>query len=454
VSAPALEPTTLPSPRLGWLLLFFIVAFLVVTQFVGYMSRGTSPDAAARKAETELRLSMSQKAVAERLRSIVDSREVVKTAQLREGLLHDLRSDIPRSEYAAAVAAAIAVERGERVPEAALEKLSKSKKPRVQALLETYRANSLTPQEAQALVDRLPDAPFVYKAAKIHALEKAGQKGVRAEFFPRALLLPFLVLAFVAVVLGGLALWIAYGFARNLGKLKPLGHPTGELSPDNADRYAMRASQILLLFFSIGIVFALVFSARQDRWIMPLQMAIVLGLVLLLARVPIYGKKISPRLQGLHTENLGVNVLWGLAGAVANVPLLILTVLVTAPLFSGLPAPEHPSTTELMASRSVLLILSTFFAASVVAPIIEEICFRGTLFPALASVTRSVPAGVVLSSLIFAAIHPTGLPAWAPLAAIGATAAMLTHQTKSLVPAMVMHAVHNSAILIFTLIAF
>jgi membrane protease YdiL (CAAX protease family) len=61
---------------------------------------------------------------------------------------------------------------------------------------------------------------------------------------------------------------------------------------------------------------------------------------------------------------------------------------------------------------------------------------------------------VFFSSLLFAMVHPTGVPAWPALAAIGAMAALLTFQTRSLVPSIVMHAVHNGTLLLLNLLLF
>ena len=78
--------------------------------------------------------------------------------------------------------------------------------------------------------------------------------------------------------------------------------------------------------------------------------------------------------------------------------------------------------------------------------------FRGTMLPAISRVTKSPAWGIVISSFLFAAIHPQGLVLWLSLATVGAMAAMVTYQTKSLVPAIVLHAVHNFAIMMMGLL--
>lgn len=59
---------------------------------------------------------------------------------------------------------------------------------------------------------------------------------------------------------------------------------------------------------------------------------------------------------------------------------------------------------------------------------------------------KSPAIGILATSLLFAAIHPTGIPAWLALATTGAFAAITVHQTGSLVPAIVLHGIHNGMI--------
>jgi membrane protease YdiL (CAAX protease family) len=169
--------------------------------------------------------------------------------------------------------------------------------------------------------------------------------------------------------------------------------------------------------------------------------------VLMLAKLPVFGKYISPRMQGLHADNLGKNIFWGICGFFANIPIAAITLILSMSLMQHLPEPTHPVAEQMAAGVTWTEFFVILMAASVAAPIIEEICFRGTLLPAMASALRSVPWAIILSSLIFAAIHPQGIVMWLPLAGVGAIAAMLTYQTRSLIPAIVLHALHNGVIL-------
>ena len=133
-------------------------------------------------------------------------------------------------------------------------------------------------------------------------------------------------------------------------------------------------------------------------------------------------------------------------------PVFTVIALLSRFIFQFMPSVDHPIVNELHNAANPLTLVALFLGASVQAPIVEETLFRGTLLPAVSRVLKSPAWGIVITSLIFASIHTTGVPSWLPLASIGAMGALLTYQTRSLLPAMVMHAVHNGAMLAVTLI--
>jgi membrane protease YdiL (CAAX protease family) len=56
--------------------------------------------------------------------------------------------------------------------------------------------------------------------------------------------------------------------------------------------------------------------------------------------------------------------------------------------------------------------------------------------------------------LVFAAVHPTGVPAWPALALIGSVMAILVYQRGSLVTSMVFHGVHNLSLVVLMLLMY
>jgi membrane protease YdiL (CAAX protease family) len=97
--------------------------------------------------------------------------------------------------------------------------------------------------------------------------------------------------------------------------------------------------------------------------------------------------------------------------------------------------------------------LATYLLAAVLAPFLEELTFRGLLFPAL---KRHMPwvAAAAVSGLTFAAIHPQGPLLWVSLGTLGVAGAVSAQYTGSLVPAMVMHALNNASVLTLSLVLF
>ena len=84
----------------------------------------------------------------------------------------------------------------------------------------------------------------------------------------------------------------------------------------------------------------------------------------------------------------------------------------------------------------------------VLAPISEEICFRGMLFGGLRTKLPTLPAALV-GGLVFGALHAlTGLSAVPPLIVFGFLLCLLYEKTGSVVPGIVLHMLNNSVALL------
>jgi membrane protease YdiL (CAAX protease family) len=160
---------------------------------------------------------------------------------------------------------------------------------------------------------------------------------------------------------------------------------------------------------------------------------------------------------GLHGGKGLREILWGGVGYSIALPCMgigALLVLVLTALFAGRgEAPSHPAV-EQLAESGILGTLLLFFLACICAPIVEEIFFRGVLYRHLRDVSvGAVPNGVVsflsiafsaiLSSAIFALVHPQGF-LYAPLLGGLAVGFCLIREWRgSLVPGMIAHAITN-----------
>jgi membrane protease YdiL (CAAX protease family) len=84
----------------------------------------------------------------------------------------------------------------------------------------------------------------------------------------------------------------------------------------------------------------------------------------------------------------------------------------------------------------------------VLAPISEEVCFRGMLFGGLREKLPRLGAAL-LSALIFGGLHAlTGVSAVPPLIVFGFVLALLYEKTGSIVPGIVLHMLNNSIALL------
>ncbi|HVT10742.1 MAG TPA: CPBP family intramembrane glutamic endopeptidase [Fimbriimonadaceae bacterium] len=431
----------------GWLLIGGIVFFLIFTQLGAYFNRGDNAEFVRAQLENELRTTIGFESLSgpsgQTERNTL-AKDVVK-----------LKPFVATSPKTAMLYAAIQTELGRPVRPSDIASLRTSKSDVEKAAFEIYGNATLSRQQASSLAKRIPQDGLVGKLVAAQAYAKAGDNGPRQALSGSGGMEAKLI-AGVGVLLFGLlggTLLFAYALLRATGKLEPKGLALGRLSPAEADKVALRCAQIFAAFLFVGIFgsAALAPLVGKDYVEIPIYILII-AIVILLSASPVLGKNLSLKSLGVTKDDLGKHILWGLGAAIANIPILVVVQLISQWVFRGLPTAEHPVTVELTDTNSVWLVLQIVLMAAVAVPFLEEIMFRGTLFPALAGVLKSPFWAGVISSIAFATIHPTGIPAWPGLAAIGGMSCFLAYQTKSLVPSMVMHAANNFAVLVLTLI--
>jgi CAAX protease family protein len=165
------------------------------------------------------------------------------------------------------------------------------------------------------------------------------------------------------------------------------------------------------------------------------QYAIILAVVLLLSR------GIAPQALGLRRPtSWGRAAGWIVAGLVAIWVIgSILNIFLKAGEEQGLVPDAWDS------SRAAPFV-ANFVVVAAVAPVVEELTYRGLGFAALRD-ARGVAAAVVLTAIAFGLAH--GLVVALPVLTIfGAILAWLRWKTGSLYPAIILHAVFNGAALI------
>lgn len=444
-SSPRQEPADRHRPGPGWAFFLLVLVFAIGSQLPDYFNRTREEKERQvyRQVATALKV---QYLSTQSIRAIADGNvPAVDVAETKEMLDPYLAKG---AAQAAALWVATKHTARQKIAAADLVPLEKSKEGYFNSMARVYRAEKLSEPEATALAKELSKG-ISGRIAAVVAYEKAGLADPAARVFSQWELhrMTVFALLLLLVIGAGVLLWIVYGAMRAQGRFKPSGHPVGELSAPDADRFAFKAGVMLLLPFAVPFLLLPFVKKDSGPVVNLVYYAAMIVAVLLIARAPVFGKRFRLRQIGWRKDRLLADAGWGLAAAIANVPILFFVAKISELAFRGLPPPEHPSTVAISNNPSLWTILITLFAASIAAPIIEETMFRGFLVPALSRITGGFVGGWIVGGVAFAAVHPTGIPAWLPLATVGAMAAALNHQTGSLVSSVFMHAFHNLAIL-------
>jgi membrane protease YdiL (CAAX protease family) len=148
------------------------------------------------------------------------------------------------------------------------------------------------------------------------------------------------------------------------------------------------------------------------------------------------------RALGFRRFNWGVAALWVVIAGILGYAASALYDVVKGPL--GL-----QTNTDALAEQIKIAPLTTLgllLAGALVAPVCEEVFFRGFLLPGIA---RSMPiwVAVVVSSLLFGVAH-VDLGSFVPLVVIGLLLGVVRWKTRSLWPSVFLHTLNNVAALL------
>lgn len=132
--------------------------------------------------------------------------------------------------------------------------------------------------------------------------------------------------------------------------------------------------------------------------------------------------------------------------AVGLILLALVASLIFAAIWTELVQSEPDKVLEkLGAKEGAALLIASAALTCVVAPICEEVLFRGFIFTSLRNWRGPWPAAV-LTALLFGLVHATSAPGadLLPLAALGFLLCVLYRATGSLYPCIAAHAINNS----------
>jgi len=149
----------------------------------------------------------------------------------------------------------------------------------------------------------------------------------------------------------------------------------------------------------------------------------------------------QPLLKSLHWHNREKVPVMSLISAGA---FLALTVLIVSTVF---PSPTDSPLEKLLTTTESIVVFVIF--GIIVAPLLEEIIFRGFLYTLLADV-YSPGVAVPITALLFAGLHLSQLrgnwPAVFLILSVGYVLTMVRKRSNSLIPSVIMHTSYNSMI--------
>lgn len=152
---------------------------------------------------------------------------------------------------------------------------------------------------------------------------------------------------------------------------------------------------------------------------------------------------------GLSLSNFLKNIFSGLSVYVLILPLLfavLLLSLIILDLLKYQPKPQPVFDIFFEEKNSNVLLFLTFFV-SVFGPVIEEMFFRGFMYPAIKKRTGVFPAAL-LSAAIFSILH-TNITGFFSILMLGVFLAYLYEVTGSLIAPIAVHIFHNTIMLGF-----
>jgi membrane protease YdiL (CAAX protease family) len=205
---------------------------------------------------------------------------------------------------------------------------------------------------------------------------------------------------------------------------------------------------VVLMGFGLAIPAAILILARKLFHVAEHDARFTLGLVLASGTLTIIGAPMVMRMMcgarlyqmGLHGDRLLRNVLLGVGTYFFVIPLVAGIMALSLRAFRPTP---HEIEKIIRHSPTLGYFVAASLCAVVIAPLQEELLFRGILLPWLRRKLAARPA-IALSALIFSALHSDAWPAPIPLFVLALFLGYLAHHTNSLVAPIALHATFNA----------
>ncbi len=291
-----------------------------------------------------------------------------------------------------------------------------------------------------------------------------------------ALFFRLLTIVFLTIILSGLVINLQ-GLLK--GRLRVFSPGFPPRVPWGVGAVVKLAVGFLILFFGLNLILGSLLGlfgvdpGESRPWLLLVNSIIQFGLLLGLSLIFLGRFRVSrpdaafsengppqPRETipaGMLVPERGAGEWFGrareaLRGYICFSPLLVLLIFLAwglARIF-GLPGHTHPLVGPLLEEGRPVLIWPLLLVGVILAPLAEEVFFRGLLFPALAK-----PVGVFWSAAITAALFAALHFNWVgliPIFGLGVFLARAYHRTGSILVPIFIHGLHNALILAFTIL--
>lgn len=164
---------------------------------------------------------------------------------------------------------------------------------------------------------------------------------------------------------------------------------------------------------------------------------IVISLILVIITARIMGIKTLSSVK-ISKKNIRLGLLMYPVGLLANTIMTSITTIITKLFNSG--GTTIPTADFSVDKASALAIITTILYLVIIAPISEEIVFRGLILKTLSPFGKR--NAVVISALLFALMHKN-IPQAVGAFAIGIIFATVDTKANSIVPSIIMHSLNN-----------
>jgi len=150
---------------------------------------------------------------------------------------------------------------------------------------------------------------------------------------------------------------------------------------------------------------------------------------------------------GINYKTLPKDIGWGIVNYIAAMPLVLISIWIVvhvgkAYVGGDFELPKNESL-ELLTEISVGFKILVIFSAAFVVPVFEEFLFRGLIQSTLRTHLRSSWLAIILTSLVFVAMHGIWLH-WLPLMALSVCMGYAYEKSGSILRSVCIHVIFNS----------